>query len=254
MDRGMCDACLLGMRYQLHYECQRCHKAQQIPHPMWRYQETPLEFGNITWACHRDCGDYTHWRVIPEDAAKVPDFDCPDGWGRRDDWLATVRRQRHMELSASIRRGTLVTIRGLKSQPQHNGQVGEVVGTMSSSGRVSVQLPGLQAPIALKPVNITQHVQGVILAKSGSRGSLLDFEDESSCYRIDVGGCERMVLAEDMRLPPGTVARVVGLASDQGQMLNDRLGRIVTFEEESKRYVVDLGDGRRKLKPVNMQP
>ena len=30
------DACLLGMEYQLSYECERCHGIQRISHPMWR--------------------------------------------------------------------------------------------------------------------------------------------------------------------------------------------------------------------------
>eukprot|EP00927_Polykrikos_kofoidii_P087086 TRINITY_DN9950_c0_g1_i2.p1 TRINITY_DN9950_c0_g1~~TRINITY_DN9950_c0_g1_i2.p1 ORF type:complete len:233 (+),score=24.69 TRINITY_DN9950_c0_g1_i2:52-699(+) len=96
--RGVCDACLLGRRFPLRYQCKRCNGTSVISHPMWRYQASPSEFGKVTWACQR-CHDYTHWRVVPECLSQVPDFDCPEGWGRRDDWLASVRRQRQEELS-----------------------------------------------------------------------------------------------------------------------------------------------------------
>lgn len=60
IDNNLCDACLLGSRYPLTYECQRCHRKQVIRHPMWRYQASPDEFGTATWACHQQCGDYKH--------------------------------------------------------------------------------------------------------------------------------------------------------------------------------------------------
>lgn len=36
-DVPLCDACLLGTRHDLRYECERCHRSQIINHPMWRY-------------------------------------------------------------------------------------------------------------------------------------------------------------------------------------------------------------------------
>lgn len=267
VDEGMCDACSLGMRFRLRYECDRCHRVAQIPHPMWRYQASPAEFGSATWACHLGCDDYTHWRVIAEDAAKVPDFDCPESWGRREDWLAAVRRQRHQELSAKIPQNKLVTIRGLKSQPQHNARVGKVVGHNIASGRVSVELPHLDNPIAnstfliaLRPTCITQHVPQTRLIDGDAEGCLVDFDDESQCFHVLVGSSSaderdiRHAHANSIRLPRGTIVRVVGLTSEQGQTLNERFGRILSFDEDSQRYVIDLGDGPRKLKPVNVQP
>jgi len=50
-----CDACLMGSRRPLRYECESCHRYQRIPHPMYRYQNTPVEYGNDTWAC-QSCG------------------------------------------------------------------------------------------------------------------------------------------------------------------------------------------------------
>jgi len=97
VNNQMCDDCLLGSRFALRYECNRCHRLQTIPHPMWWYQPTPTEFGSASWACHCGCGDYTYWRVASQDVHRVPDFDCPEGWGRREQWLEAVRRQRLQE-------------------------------------------------------------------------------------------------------------------------------------------------------------
>mmetsp|Transcript_24001 Transcript_24001/g.31877 ORF Transcript_24001/g.31877 Transcript_24001/m.31877 type:complete len:189 (+) Transcript_24001:117-683(+) len=80
---SICSICELGRQNPARYECDRCHQVQRIPHPMYRYQPTPTEFGGATWACHQRCGDYTHWRIIPEDISRVPVDDTPEGWGGR---------------------------------------------------------------------------------------------------------------------------------------------------------------------------
>ena len=89
----LCDACHFGRAVPLRYECANCSAVQHIPHPMYRYQRTPHEFGTTSWACHR-CGDFTMWRVAQADAARVPAADAPESWGRRDEWLAQIRAQR----------------------------------------------------------------------------------------------------------------------------------------------------------------
>ena len=105
IERGMCDACLFGSRYALSYECNRCHRKQRIPHPMWRYCTAPDAYSSATWACHQQCGGYTHWRVVPGDLPKVPAQDRPESWGD-DEWLREVRqrRQREREQSSSTLR------------------------------------------------------------------------------------------------------------------------------------------------------
>eukprot|EP00656_Telonema_subtile_P057773 TRINITY_DN9582_c0_g9_i1.p1 TRINITY_DN9582_c0_g9~~TRINITY_DN9582_c0_g9_i1.p1 ORF type:complete len:239 (+),score=18.71 TRINITY_DN9582_c0_g9_i1:107-823(+) len=97
VDANMCDACVLGSRFALNYECQRCSRVQRIPHPMWRYQAHPSEFGDTSWACHQQCGDYTHWRVVPDHVSHIPLQDAPEGWGTRDQWLASVGEQSRAE-------------------------------------------------------------------------------------------------------------------------------------------------------------
>jgi len=95
VDESCCSACLLGRRLgPLRYECDGCHRVQLIAHPMYRYQRDPITFGTDTWACHAGCGTYTHWKVLPADADRIPPEECPESWGRRDEWSQEIRRAR----------------------------------------------------------------------------------------------------------------------------------------------------------------
>ncbi|CAL1155885.1 unnamed protein product [Cladocopium goreaui] len=82
--QGMCEACNLGRRFCFRYECARCHRIQEIPHPMWRYQKGPNDYGTASWACHEGCDAFTHWRIIPEDVSQVPATECPESWGHSE--------------------------------------------------------------------------------------------------------------------------------------------------------------------------
>lgn len=94
VDRHMCDACTFGSRYPLRYECSQCSNVQRIPHPMYRYQDSPTAYSHTTWACHQECMDYTRWRVIPADVRRVPDADAPPSWNRNEAILNRVRELR----------------------------------------------------------------------------------------------------------------------------------------------------------------
>ena len=90
-DSSVCDACFLGRRKPLLYECQHCHVTQRIPHPMYRYQSKPNEFGNVTWACQGRCGTFTHWRVRADQLSLIPVGDFPAQWG--EDYLEAARER-----------------------------------------------------------------------------------------------------------------------------------------------------------------
>jgi hypothetical protein len=68
-DGKVCDACFLGKRRALLYECKECHGHQRIPHPMYRYQPTVEEFGDVSWGCQLECQKFTNWKIV-EDQAK----------------------------------------------------------------------------------------------------------------------------------------------------------------------------------------
>ena len=91
--RETCEACALGGRAALRYRCERCGEAQRIPHPMWRYMESPTAISSETWACHGTCGDYTRWRIDSRDRASVPVRDAPASWGSSEEWLTAAREE-----------------------------------------------------------------------------------------------------------------------------------------------------------------
>jgi hypothetical protein len=88
-DESVCDACFVGRRHPFLYECQQCHVTQRIPHPMYRYQAMPDQFGNATWACQGRCGSFTNWRIRADQLPLVPVGDAPDAWG--EDFMETAR-------------------------------------------------------------------------------------------------------------------------------------------------------------------
>jgi hypothetical protein len=104
--RQLCSACMLGSEFAFHYECNRCHRLQMIPHPMWLYQPSPTEYGTASWACHGGCDDYTFWRIRPEDLHRVPADHTPESWGLRGDWLGRIRGLRQEQIGAGAGSGS----------------------------------------------------------------------------------------------------------------------------------------------------
>lgn len=88
---NICDSCFLGRRQPLKYECQQCHHIQKIPHPMYRYQKTKDQFGNVTWACQGKCGRFTKWKIQPEELHRIPLGDAPKSWGT--DYIKNARNR-----------------------------------------------------------------------------------------------------------------------------------------------------------------
>jgi len=44
---------------------------------MYRYQRSPAEYGDTTWACNATCFRQTRWRIHPRDLGLVPIEDVP---------------------------------------------------------------------------------------------------------------------------------------------------------------------------------
>lgn len=84
-----CDACFLGKRCPLAYECKDCHSVQTIHHPIYRYQETADSFGNKTWECEGKCKKPTNWKICKDQLSLIPAGDVPATWG--DDCLQLAR-------------------------------------------------------------------------------------------------------------------------------------------------------------------
>lgn len=101
---AVCDACFLGRRYPLEYECEACHVRQRLPHPMYRYQKSPDEFGQVAWACsEKKCGSkFSHWRICADQIALIPLGDEP--WGSpvntARQYVQQLRRQQFLQEQA----------------------------------------------------------------------------------------------------------------------------------------------------------
>ena len=89
---NLCDACNTGNANPCTYECDRCNQQQRIPHPMYRYQPSPQEFGGATWACHISCHDYTHWRIVESDIDRIPGHEIPTSWAGFENQRLQVAR------------------------------------------------------------------------------------------------------------------------------------------------------------------
>lgn len=107
-DESICDACFLGRRHPLKYECQSCSARQCIPHPMYRYQAAPEEFGTtVQWTCQGDNNNnnnnsackskFTHWRICTDQLGMIPVADAPPCWGEDYSALTVARRRRAQE-------------------------------------------------------------------------------------------------------------------------------------------------------------
>jgi hypothetical protein len=91
VEENVCDACFLGRRRPLFYECEQCHYPQRIPHPMYRYQDSPEKFGSTSWACQGPCQIFTMWRILPDQVRYIPVGDAPEVWNI--DTLETARER-----------------------------------------------------------------------------------------------------------------------------------------------------------------
>lgn len=94
VQKGMCEACVLGKYHRLHYECSECSCIQAIPHAMWRYQDSPQHFGNFLWDCDH-CGGQSVWRTVAEDIRKIPDGEAASAWPRL--LMQDIRRRQRIE-------------------------------------------------------------------------------------------------------------------------------------------------------------
>lgn len=154
--------------------------------------------------------------------------------------------------------GARVTVRGLKSLPQHNGKEGEVVGHKreEEGERFLVLMDGQEKSIALRPQCLTQVVKHARL-RDGAGCTVLDFDDEALVFRVrlDEGGGPKEAQQDEVRLPKNLVVRITGLTSERGKGYNDRFGRIHDWDDAESRYVLHLGSREKlKVKPVNALP
>jgi hypothetical protein len=169
-------------------------------------------------------------------------------------------QQRRVKRYDTIPAGTVVSLKGLQSQPERNGDRGEVQDYDDASGRYIVQLEDSEECLRVKPSNLLQHVhvtlQGIESQPelNGKRGTIIAWNDHKGRYQIY---CMDMAKVLSLRptnviLENGTVGHIVGLQAKP--QLNGKFGTIKSWDRTSNRYDVYISaDQILRLKAENVR-
>lgn len=154
-------------------------------------------------------------------------------------------RQRVKRYDA-IPNGTAVSLKGLISRPDRNGDRGEIVDYDPVGKRYTVQLEDSDEKLSVKPDNLLQHIHVQLHniesqpALNGQQGTIIAWDNSKERYNIYV-----MELSKCVSLKPtnvifenGTVAKIVNLASKPE--LNQQFGTIKAWIRDTNRYDVQV--------------
>ena len=172
------------------------------------------------------------------------------------------RQQRRPQVKRydAIPPGTIVSLKGLQSRPERNGDRGEVAEYDADTGRYVVFLEDSDEYLRVKPSNLLQHVHvrlhGIESQPTlnGKRGTIVAWSDHKERYNIHVMDIGKIVSLKpaNVVLESGTVGMIFGLQSKPE--LNGRYGTIKSFNQSSGRYDVQLSpDQILRLKLENVR-
>jgi len=157
----------------------------------------------------------------------------------------------------AIPRGTVVSLKGLRSKPERNGDRGVIQSYTSQTGRYVVLLEDSDETMAVKPSNLLQHVHVHLhgLASkpelNGKRGTIIAWNPNTQRYSIYVMDAAKAVSLKpnNVILENGTVGQIFGLLSKPE--LNGQWGTIKECDQGAGRYKVQLS--RDKIIRVKME-
>lgn len=186
----------------------------------------------------------------------------PGGMGGMPGGMGGMPRQarRQAKRYDAIPPGTIVSLKGLQSQPERNGDRGEVSEFDEQAGRYVVYLEDSDEYLRVKPSNLLQHVHVRLHGLSsqaswnGKRGTIVAWSDHKERYNIHVMDIGKIVSLKpaNVVLENGTVGMIVGLQSKPE--LNGKHGTIKGFNEGTGRYDVQLSaDQILRLKLENVK-
>ena len=146
----------------------------------------------------------------------------------------------------SIPPGTIVSLKGLRSKPERNGDRGAVAQFDRKSGRYIVQLEDSDETMAVKPSNLLQHVHvrlhGIESKPelNGKTGTIIAWNPNAERYSIYVMAVSKAVSLKpnNVILDNGTVGQIFGLMSKPE--LNGKWGTIKEWDRSANRYNVQL--------------
>uniref|UniRef100_A0A7S3DXW8 J domain-containing protein n=1 Tax=Entomoneis paludosa TaxID=265537 RepID=A0A7S3DXW8_9STRA len=146
----------------------------------------------------------------------------------------------------AIPAGTIVSLKGLVSKPEKNGDRGEIANFDPQSGRYTVVLEDTEEQLRVKPSNLLQHVHvrlhGIESQPdlNGRKGTVVSWNEGKERYSIYIMDLSKVVLLKpgNVVLENGTVGHIVGVVAKPE--LNGKSGTIKSFNRESGRYDVQL--------------
>merc|ERR1719432_556608 len=156
---------------------------------------------------------------------------------------STRRRQR--EQSHVLPCGARVLVRGLQGAPQHNGKVGAVNDFDEQSCRYTVELSDGDV-LRIKHENLLQQLQAEVTGMqskpeyNGQSVQVTDFDEDKGRYHVKLKGDLAALQPQNLILPDGTRARIVGLTSQP--QWNRRAGKVLNFDRSKGRYLVQLSE------------
>ncbi len=145
-----------------------------------------------------------------------------------------------------IPNGTVVSLKGLVSRPEMNGDRGMVKQYNRQKGRYVVELEDSNETMSVKASNLLQHVHVKIHdikgqpELNGKSGTILTWLPDKERYNIYVPSLKKAVSLKpgNVVLENGTVGQIVGLQSKPG--LNGKYGTIKGWMRETNKYDVQL--------------
>merc|ERR1711907_350109 len=137
----------------------------------------------------------------------------------------------------AIPEGTVVSLKGLVSKPERNGDRGKIVQYDSTSDRYVVYLEDSDETMKVKPSNLLQDGRAEL---NGQTATILAWDDSKSRYNAYVPSISRAVSLKPSNIVfnDGTVGKITGLQSKPE--LNGQWGTIANFNTSSGRYDVQL--------------
>jgi hypothetical protein len=146
----------------------------------------------------------------------------------------------------AIPQGTVVSLKNLTSQPERNGDRGEIDSYDARAGRYVVVLEDSDEVLKVKPSNLLQHVHVTLQQLesypelNGSRGTIIAWNSHKERYSIYVMDHSRAVSLKpsNVVLDNGTVGQIVNVTGKPE--LNGRYGTIRNYISETNRYDVQL--------------
>jgi len=160
----------------------------------------------------------------------------------------------------TIPRGTIVSLRGLISKPELNGDRGEVESFDPNSGRYVVVLEDTNETMKVKPANLLQHVHVKVYGVesrpdlNGLRATVLAYDEGKERFNVFINdkGLAISLRPANVILDRGTVGMIMGIQAKPE--LNGKWGTIKSWNTSTQRYDVQLSaDKIMRLKMDNIR-